>query len=70
MMSVKVIAVLCALANPTNCHEETVTTSEMSGVSGMGCQMGMVALSEFMRERPQYRLAKWKCQMGDRPNAA
>lgn len=66
---IKVIAVLCSLVSG-ECHEETVTTSDMSGVTLQSCQMGMPQLAEFMKDKPQYRLSKWKCQIGNRGNAA
>lgn len=66
---IKIIAVICLL-NSDVCREETVTTSDMSGVTLQGCLMGAPQLAEWMKEKPGYRLAKWKCQMGDKGNAA
>lgn len=64
---IKIIAVICALASGV-CHEETVTTSDMSGVTLQGCLMGAPQLADWMKEKPTYRLAKWKCEIGDRGN--
>lgn len=64
---IKIIAVICSLASGA-CHDETVTTSDMSGVTLQGCLMGAPQLADWMREKPGYRLAKWKCQIGDRGN--
>jgi hypothetical protein len=66
---VKVIAIICSIASGL-CHEETVTTSDMSGVGMQACQIGQPALVDWMKSRPQYRLAGWKCQIGNRGNAA
>jgi hypothetical protein len=66
---IKVIAVICHIVSG-QCHEETVTTSDMSGVGMQVCQIGQPQLADWMKQKPQYRLAKWKCQIGDRGNAA
>lgn len=66
---IKIIAVICSLASGI-CHEEVVTTSDMSGVTLQGCLMGAPQMADWMKDRPAYRLAKWKCQIGDRGNAA
>lgn len=63
---IKIIAVLCSLANPADCHEETVTTSDFADISLQSCQMGMPQLAEWMKQRPTFRLARWKCQIGQR----
>jgi len=61
---IRVIAVLCRLSAPTECHDQTVTTSELADISMQACLMGAPALAEFMRGFPQYRLSKWRCVLG------
>lgn len=68
---IKLIAVLCSLANPVDCHEETVTTSDVTEtLNVISCQVGEASLVEWLKLRPQYRLIKWKCQIGDRKEKA
>ena len=61
---ITIIAVLCSLASPTNCHEQTVTTSEFADVSMMSCLMGAPQLAEWMKQHPAERLASWRCASG------
>ena len=37
---IKIIAVLCSLSSPANCHEQTVTTSDFTDISMQSCLMG------------------------------
>ena len=53
---IKIIAVLCNLASPANCHEQTVTTSDFADVSMQSCLMGAPQLAEWMNH-PAERLA-------------
>ena len=61
---IKVVAVLCGLSSPTNCHEQTVTTSDFVGVSMQSCLMGAPQLAEWMNQHPAERLAGWRCVLG------
>ncbi len=61
---IKVIAVLCSLASPDNCHEQTVTTSDVADVSMQSCMIGMPQLAEWMKQHPAERLAAWRCVIG------
>ena len=70
MNGIKIIAVLCRIAMPGDCHDRTVTTSDIAEVTLQSCMMGMPALAEWMKGYPQYRLARWKCQIGNRPGVA
>jgi hypothetical protein len=69
-MFVKVIAVLCHLANPQICLEETVTDSNMQEDLTMGeCLHGLARTVKWHSEHPSYqsyRLSGWKCQIGNR----
>jgi hypothetical protein len=58
---IKIIAVLCSLASPGNCHEQTVTTSDFADVSIQSCLMGAPQLAERMKQYPAERLAAWRC---------
>lgn len=61
---IKIIAVLCSLASPTNCHEQVVTTSDFAQVSVQSCLMGAPQLAEWMNQHPAERLAAWRCVIG------
>ncbi len=40
---IKIIAVLCSLSSPANCHEQTVTTSDFADISMQSCLDGRAA---------------------------
>jgi hypothetical protein len=63
---IKIIALLCSLSSPANCHEETVTTSDFAGVSMQSCLMGAPQLADWMKNHPAERLAAWRCMIGER----
>ncbi|MGY3689938.1 MULTISPECIES: hypothetical protein [Bradyrhizobium] len=58
---IRIIAVLCNLSSPANCHEQTFTTSD---VSMQSCLMGAPELAAWMKEHPAERLAGWRCVIG------
>jgi hypothetical protein len=62
---IKIIAVLCSLSSPTNCHEQTVTNSDFAEVSMQACLMGAPQLAEWMKQHPAERLAAWRCIIGE-----
>ncbi len=62
---IAIIAVLCSLSSPANCHEQTVTTSDFADVSMRSCLMGVPQLAEWMKQHPAERLASWRCEMGN-----
>ncbi|MBR1167042.1 MULTISPECIES: hypothetical protein [Bradyrhizobium] len=59
-----IIAVLCSLSSPANCHEQTVTTSDFAAVSMQSCLMGAPQLADWMNQHPNERLAAWRCVIG------
>jgi hypothetical protein len=61
---IKIIAVLCSLASPSNCHEQLVTSSDFAEVSVQSCMMGAPQLAEWMNQHPAERLAAWRCVIG------
>jgi hypothetical protein len=61
---IKIIAVLCSLSSPENCHEQIVTTSDFANVSMQSCLMGAPQLAEWMKDHPAERLAAWRCVIG------
>jgi hypothetical protein len=61
---IKIIAVLCSLSSPSNCHEQIVTTSDFANVSMQSCLMGAPQLAEWMNQHPAERLAGWRCVFG------
>jgi hypothetical protein len=67
---IQIIAVLCSLSSPTDCREQTVTTSDFADISVTSCLMGAPQLAEFMKQYPGQRLAGWKCVIGQRARGA
>ena len=67
---IKIIAMLCSLSYPTNCHEQIVTTSDFAEVSMQSCLMGAPQLAEWMKEHPAERLAAWRCVIGKQDGGA
>jgi hypothetical protein len=63
---IKVIAELCSLSSLSNCHEQTVTTSNFANVSVQSCLMGAPQLADWMKQHPAERLAAWRCEIGKR----
>ena len=61
---ITVIAVLCSLAAPATCREQTVTTSDFAGISVQSCLMGAPQLADWMKQHPAERLAAWRCVIG------
>jgi hypothetical protein len=61
---IKIIATLCSLAFPANCHDQVVTTSDFAEVSLVSCMMGAPQLAEWMKQHPADRLAGWRCTIG------
>ena len=61
---IAIIAVLCSLSAPVNCHEQTVTTSDFADVSMQSCLMGAPQLADWMKNHPAERLAAWRCVIG------
>ena len=61
---IKIIAVLCSLASPSNCHEQLVTSSDFEQISVQSCLMGAPQLAEWMNQHPAERLAAWRCVIG------
>jgi hypothetical protein len=63
---IKIIATLCSLSAPDNCHDRVVTTSNFAEISIASCQSGAAQIAAWMRDYPQYRLAGWRCEIGSR----
>ena len=61
---IKIIAVLCNLSSPVNCHEQIVTTSDFADISTQSCLMGVPQLADWMQQHPAERLAAWRCAIG------
>jgi hypothetical protein len=66
LLVIKIVAVLCSLSTPADCHEQTVTTSDFADVSIQSCMMGAPQLAAWMKEHPAERLAGWRCEFGKR----
>ena len=61
---IKIFAVICKIAAPSDCIEQTVTGSDFAALTITGCLIGMPQLAKWMEGRPGYRLASWKCSIG------
>jgi hypothetical protein len=61
---IKVLAIICKIASADDCQELTVTTSDLADISLQSCMMGAPQLADWMKGHPGYRLASWKCAMG------
>ena len=61
---IKIIAVLCNLSSPADCHEQVVTSSSFADVSMHSCLVGAPQLAEWMKQHPAERLAAWRCVVG------
>lgn len=58
---VALVLVLCLLADPVVCKEE----SPFEEVTSIQCQMnGQAAASVYMQDYPKWALRGWKCQTG------
>jgi hypothetical protein len=63
---IKIVAVLCSLSSPANCHEQIVTISDFADVSMRLCLVGAPQLAEWMKQHPAERLAAWRWVIGKR----
>ena len=52
---IAIIAVLCSLSSPANCHEQTVTISDFANASMQSCLMGAPQLADWMNQHPMFR---------------
>jgi hypothetical protein len=61
----KIIATLCSLAAPGECHDVVVA----SGQPMQACTFAQLQIADWMRNEPSlagYRLARYRCDIGDR----
>jgi hypothetical protein len=68
LLVIEIVAVLCSLSMPADCHEQIVTTSDFADVSMQSCLIGAPQLADWMKEHPAERLAAWRCEFGKRPS--
>ena len=61
---IAIIAVLCSLSSPANCHEQTVTTSDFADVSMQSCLMGAPQLADWMSQHPTEHAAPCRKALG------
>lgn len=57
---IMIIAVLCSIASPDDCHEQLVA----SDGSLQACMFAQPVIAAWMNEHPGYRITKWKCVAG------
>ena len=62
LLVIKIVAVLCSLSAPADCHEQTVTTSDFADVSMQSCMMGAPQLADWMKQHPAELLAGCRCE--------
>lgn len=65
-----ILATLCRLAAPYDCHNQVVTTSEVTEISMGDCMHGMPKLVEWAKAFPAYQLKGWRCIIGKREERA
>jgi hypothetical protein len=64
---IKVLALICRLASPTDCMEQIVTNSDVTDLTMAACVVGAPQVADWiLKNHPGYRLAKWTCTMGTR----
>jgi hypothetical protein len=65
---IKIIATLCSLAAPSDCHDETVASIALASGSMLqsSCLVGMPELASWMSNYPDYRLKEWKCVVAEK----
>jgi hypothetical protein len=63
---ISIVAILCSLASPQDCHNEVVITADFGEISMTSCMMGAPQLAEWMKDHPNERLAGWRCFFGKR----
>lgn len=63
---IQIIAILCSLSNPSNCHEQTITNSNIEELQMSDCY-NQAKLADWMRQHPAERLAGTKCVFGKPP---
>jgi hypothetical protein len=61
---ITIVAILCSLASPHDCHEETVASASFGEISMTSCLMGAPQLADWMKDHPLERLAGWRCLFG------
>jgi len=54
---IKIIAVLCSLSSPTDCHEQIVTTSDFADVTMQSCLMGAPQLAATLHRHDPLQVA-------------
>lgn len=63
---IKIIAIVCRIANPTDCFEQTAHFSDKMS----DCELAPAALAQWFAEqhydKQGYFAKGWKCQFGSR----
>jgi len=60
---IRILALLCQLSHPDNCNWTTITTSEQLQMSDCYNQ---AKLAQWMRSHPAERVARVRCEFGNR----
>lgn len=61
---ITIIAVLCSLQTGV-CKDHMVTNSDWDpNLTMTGCLVGAPAVVEWAKAFPQYKLQRWRCQLG------
>lgn len=59
---IKLVATLCRLASPFDCHDQAVT----SNTSMSECMLAVRSLGDWSQQFPAYEVRGWKCQAGSK----
>ena len=67
---IKIVAILCSLTSPADCHDYPVTSGSFGNISIPACMMGAPELHDMLvdivKDHPNERVASWRCEMGER----
>ncbi|CAH2601204.1 conserved protein of unknown function [Rhodovastum atsumiense] len=66
---VQLVLIYCLAANATSCVEKRPLLADMNGLAA--CMVAAQPMAaEFIAGHPDYRLARWRCEIGKRPEKA
>ena len=65
---IKLVFLVCLAASPTECGERVIPVFDR--VTPVGCMMRAPAtLAEWRATHPNWRIARWRCEGGNRARA-
>lgn len=63
---IRILALLCSLASPTDCNWTTVTSSDIEQLQMSDCY-NQAKIADWMKQHPAERIAKVTCVFGNQP---